>query len=228
MIFLVSLLAISSVSAADNIIDDTESIDDQSVASVEPTSDDISSIESEKINNSYNENDVLKEDLNDENLLSSEVDEDILGASPPYSAYSVSVSDTTVNYGSSSTINIRVSPVTGYSYKYDFYFRVYDSNDNQKISSRYYSSSSSTSLTYTLSSTQLSPGVYTIKIVNTYDYEIMDTATLIVQSVASSAYSVSVSDTTINYGSSGSISMSISPASSGYYYRYDYYLKVYD
>ena len=226
MIFLVSLLAISSVSATDNITDDTESIDEQSITSIEP-SEDISSIESEKINDSYNE-DVLKEDLNDENILSSEVDEDILGASPPYNKYSVSISDYTMNYGTSKTVTMYITPATGYSYAYDFYFRVYDSNGNKKIDENLYSSTSTTSKTYTIGGTTLSPGKYTIKLENYADQHIMDTATLTVQSLPSSAYSVSVSDTTINYGSSGSIYMAISPASSSYYYRYDYYLKVYD
>jgi hypothetical protein len=70
-------------------------------------------------------------------------------------------------------------------------------------------------------------GTYTIKIVNTADSKVLKTANLKVISVPYNAYSVSVSDVFINSGSSGSISMSISPAS-GYYYKYDFYLKVYD
>ena len=122
-----------------------------------------------------------------------------------------------------------ISPASsGYYYRYDYYLKVYDSNNIEKISKRYYSTSSSYSQTYSVSSTQLQPGKYTIKLLDTSTNTVKDTATLKVQTVPSYAYSVSVSDTTINYGSSGSISMSITPASSSYNYRYDYYLKVYD
>ena len=74
----------------------------------------------------------------------------------------------------------------------------------------------------------LSPGTYTVEIVNYYDSKVMDTATLTVKSSypSYSDYSVSVSDTNIIYGSGGSISMSISPASSSSY-KYDYYLRVF-
>ena len=156
---------------------------------------------------------------------------------PTYTAYSVSVYDTTINYGSSGTISMSISPASSYyKYKYNYYMKVYDSNNNLKINYNFYSTSSDYSRTYSIGSNQLSAGTYTIKIVNYYDNKVMDTAKLTIKSSSGytytypsyTAYSVSVYDTTINYGSSGTISMSISPASSNYNYKYDYYLKVYD
>ena len=219
-ILFVGLVAVSAVGAADNVTDDNVSVDNNDVNHVELTND----------NSSFEENTVVKENLkeDDNDALSCVEEDDVLGASPPYNKYSVSVSDTTMNYGASKSITIRVSPVSGYDYKYDFYFRVYDSNGNKKIEENLYSTNSVTSLSYTISGTELSPGTYTIKLVNYADNHVMDTATLKVVSLPYSAYSVSVSDTTINYGFSGSIYMSISSASSSYNYKYDFYLKVYD
>ena len=154
-----------------------------------------------------------------------------------YDEYSVRVSSTTINYGSSGTITMSITPSSS-RYKYDFYLKIYDSSNNEKISRRYSSTATDTSVTYTVSANQLNVGTYRMKIINTYDSKQMSTATLTVQSSSnptnpttsypsSSVYSVSVSSSTMTYGSSGSISMSISPASSSTY-KYYYYLKVYD
>ena len=150
------------------------------------------------------------------------------GNYPPRSAYSVSVQDTSIGYGKSGSIKMSITPAASYNYKYDYYLKIYDSDNNQKISKRYYSTSSSYTTSYSIGSNALSPGIYTIKIVNNQDNLVMDTAVLNIVAVPYSAYSVGVSDTSIEYGSGGVISMSITPASSSYKYRYDYYLKVYD
>lgn len=218
------MLAFSAVSATEDIADDNITVVDDEDVSVESTDD----IESTAEKESSFEKTAVKEDVDDDEILSSVADEDVIGASPPYNKYSVSVSDVSMNYGTSKTITISITPVSGYSYYYNFYFRVYDSGGSLKINQNFYSKSSATSKTYTIGGTTLGPGTYTIKLVNYADNHVMDTATLTVQSVPSSAYSVSVSDTRVNYGSSGIIYMSISPASSSYYYRYDYYLKIYD
>ena len=173
-------------------------------------------------------NDEILSLVNDDEDLSQDVDSDVLGASPPYNKYSVSVSDSSMYYGQSGTITISITPVSGYSYKYDFYLKIFDSNSKEKISKRFYSTTSSTKVTYSVGSTSLDPGSYTIKIVNYADSRVMSTASLTVKSVSYSAYSVSVSSTTLSYENGGTITMSIRPASSSYYYRYDFYLKVYD
>ena len=208
----------------------------ETVMANEEARDDLITVENQNINdiNYDDDNDITLNELNSsdenydaaeevlssqecENILNYSENEDVLGASPPYTAYSVSVSDTTIKYGSSGSIRISINPCSGYSYAYDFYFRVYDSNNNQKISKNYYSSSSTTSITHTISANELDVGVYTIKLVNYADSKVMDTAKLIISSLPYQDYSVTVPDTIINYGSSGTITMNIDSASSNYY-----------
>ena len=232
---LVSLLAISAVSASENATGNSVSAEDTTnVIDLNDNSANVNDVENEKVTNdqeilkSTDSKDTISLDSND-NVLSE--------SSPRYYQYSVNVYDTTINYGSSGAISMSITPCTYNNYyAYDFYLKVYDSNNNVKINKNYYSTSSAYSKTYVVGSNELSPGTYTIKIVNYEDNSVMDTATLTVKSSSGysatyppySAYSVSVYDTTINYGSSGTISMSISPASSSYRYKYDFNLKIYD
>ena len=225
---IICLFSIASVCASDV---------NETVVTNEDQIDEIITVENQNVNeiNDVDESnssyDVYNEDLEykDNQILSQNVDEDILGASPPYTAYSVSVSDTTIDCGTSGSIKMTISSASSsYSYRYDYYLKVYDSNNNEKINQRYYSTSSSTSKTYSLSSNQLSPGTYTIRIVNYYDSHVMSTAKLNIIALTYDSYSVDISNTEIHYGFSGSIKMRISSASSAYYKKYDYYLKVYD
>ena len=128
-----------------------------------------------------------------------------------------------LNYGAGGYIDMSISPASSsYYYRYDFYLKVYDSEDNEVISERYYGTSSAYSKSYYIYSNNLNLENYTIRIINCYDDYVMDTANLYVVSVPYSAYSV-------DYDSSGYIYMYISPVgSSYYYYKYDFYLKVYD
>ncbi|MEE1335891.1 hypothetical protein [Methanobrevibacter sp.] len=224
VIFFVSLLAVSAVSAADNATDDA-------ISNVENNDDVINQEDSVELDNDNSQN--SQDDENslssiDEDSVSFEENEEVLSASPPYYAYSVSIYDTTKYYGSSGSISISITPATSssYSYRYDFYLKVYDSNNKEKISKRFYGSNTR-SETYTLGTTSLAIGSYTMKLINYADSHVMKTAKLTVISVPSNAYSVSVSNTAVNYGSTGTIAMTISSAS-GYYYKYDFYLKVYD
>lgn len=227
-ILIVSLFAASAVSAAENITDDVGKVDDATdlINDVDLANDNLKRNDEQKILGSGGLQDNLSQNNN----------EDVLSYSyPTYSQYSVSVSNTEVNYGSSGTIKMNINPCTksGY-YKYDFYLKIYDSNGNLKYNHNYYSSSSTTSLSYTFSSGTYSSGIYDVKIVNYADSRVMATAKLTIKSSSSISnyppyndYTVSVSDTTIYYGSSGSIYMSISPSSKTSY-KYYYYLKVYD
>ena len=220
-IFLVSLLAVSVVSAANNNTSDIVSVDENinnSIGVDEAKLDEISSFETS------DENNEISYFIENENISSLDDNEDILSSSPPYNAYSVSVSDVSINYGDSGSIKMSINPVSGYDYYYDFYLRVYDSSNNLKIDTNIYGSYYVYSKTYNLDANSLNPGVYTIKIINYQDNHVMDTAKLTIKS----GYSVSVSDVSINYGDSGSIKMSITPASRYGDYRYNYYLKVYD
>ena len=230
LIILVCLFAVSTVNAEDNSTNDIICVDEISdnIISSEVNNDNIKLNDFNSSSKNLNNSNEISYSNEDNNVLSYNGNDDVLGTSPPHNAYSVSVSDTRINSGSSGRIIIYVTPCSGYDYRYDFYLRVYDSNGNQKISYNYYSSSYTTQITHSIDANQLNSGTYTIKLVNYADSYVMDTANLYVGSVPYSAYSVDVSDTSINYGSSGSIYMSISPANSSYYYKYDFYLKVYD
>jgi hypothetical protein len=133
-------------------------------------------------------------DENDDSLALEE-DKDLLGASPPYTKYNLRVYDTTINRLDGGSVMVYITPCTGYSYSYDFYFRVYDSNNNQIINKNYYSYSSATSITHTFEANSLQPGTYTIKLVNYADSKVMATAKL---TVNGPKYSVRVYDTTMN------------------------------
>ena len=147
----------------------------------------------------------------------------------PHSDYSVSVNDSYISFGTDGKIIMNVSPGGNNYLKYDYYLKVYNSKNSEVISHLYGSTSSTyKSITYNVNGTSLAPGNYTIKLINHADGYVMDTANLTVTSVPYSAYSVSVDDVRLDCWSTSKISMSISPASSDYYCKYDFYLKVYD
>ena len=146
---------------------------------------------------------------------------------PSSSDYSVSVNNTNLPYERTGFISMSISPASGFTYKYFYYLKVYDSKNNEVISQLYNGTSSDYSKTYQINY-RLALGSYSIKIINHADNKVMDTATLSVLSYPSSSdYSVSVSDTIIYYESDEQISMTISPAS-GFGYKYFYYFKIYD
>ena len=170
---------------------------------------------------------IIKLLNNNDNIVKATANLNVV--SLPHTAYSVSVSDTIFNCGSNGSIIMNINPnSSSYTYKYDFYLKVYDSNGNERISQRYYNTNSNTHENYNLNSTQLTPGNYTIKLSNNGDDYVMSAANLFVVSVPNDAYSVSVSDTNFTYGVGGDIVMNITSADSSYTYKYDFYLKVYD
>ena len=174
---LVSLFAISAVSAAENITDD--------IVSIEETADDFVNVEFSEIKNcnvnnngSYlesimndsNNDDELLYSFNDDDLISS-ADENILGAS-----YGVSIScdKAVVTLGSSVTVSIDISPYSyGNYYSYDFVVDVCNSYGSARISSdRYYSNNAygSKRLYYTFTTGGLDVGEYTLKVVDYMNY----------------------------------------------------------
>ena len=157
-IFFVSLLAVSAVSAADNATND------------------IVGEEIMEVDDSL----ILTSEI-EENTIAAEESEDVLGNSPSSYDYSVTVRDASVKYGSSASINIEIDPATGYTNKYDFYLRVYDSNNHLKIEKNYYSTSDGYQITHTISKNQLAAGTYTVKAVNYDDNVVMDTAKLVIK-----------------------------------------------
>ena len=234
-LMLVGLLAVASVSAADNLTCDDVGIEDISDEVITEKTHNVSNVDdilATSVGSSisdYEDNDNISSSNEEDDSLSLSLGEDdVLGSSSPSTAYNVNVSDVTMYYGANKTIWMSINSAIGDSYAtYDFYFKVYDSNNNLKINTRYHGKTIAQTLQYKFKNPSLETGVYTIKIVNSYDNQVMDSATLIVKSVPYSAYSVKVNDSTIEYWSNESIFMSISPAL-GYTYKYDFYLRIYD
>ena len=187
LIMLVSLFAISAVSAAENITDD--------IVSIEETADDFVNVEFSEIKNcnvnnngSYlesimndsNNDDELLYSFNDDDLISS-ADENILGAS-----YGVSIScdKAVVTLGSSVTVSIDISPYSyGNYYSYDFVVDVCNSYGSARISSdRYYSNNAygSKRLYYTFTTGGLDVGEYTLKVVDYMNYRTVFATLLLV------------------------------------------------
>lgn len=111
-----------------------------------------------------------------------------------YNDYSVEVKNTNITYGNDGNITMSISPASNGTYKYDFNFNVYDSNDVLKISKRYYNVNSINSLIHTINN-ELNPGVYTIKILNSEDDYLMDTAKLIVNKIKTNIIAPNITTT---------------------------------
>lgn len=155
-----------------------------------------------------------------------------------YQLFSVSVSDNSIEYKSNGKISMSISPTSISPYEYDYYMKICDSNGVVIYSQRYSGTGQSTVSQYypiysgpktsSATITTLAPGTYIIKIINTYDKSVLDTAKLVMKpETPNSASSVSVEDTSINYKSGGNVNIYLSPVS-GNYYKYDFYLKIYD
>ena len=223
-ILIVSLFAISTVSAANNQTNDDVNVD--------LITNDVTSLDGVKTEdaihdyNSSNGQEVLA--VSEDNEEISLNNNEVMLSSPSHSVYSVDISDTTISKGSGS-ISISIVPYQGSDYAYDFWIKIYDSNGNQKISKNLYSSTRTSSLSFSDGLSGLSVGTYTMKIVNWADSYVMDTATLTVTEPYPNYndYSVDVQDTAIDYENGGTITMNITPSNS-YYYNYYYYLRVYD
>ena len=131
------MLSVSAASAADNVTSDD--LADLGIGESVPSD----SLKNEDTNNDDNFN------VSDDVLAVGENDDVLSMDSPAYDQYSLTVHDTTISAGSSGTVTVYINPVDsdyGDYYAYDFYFKVYDSNGNQKISKNLYSSIKSSTL----------------------------------------------------------------------------------
>lgn len=144
-----------------------------------------------------------------------------------HSDYSVSVSNNVISYNYYKCIEISVSPASSGYYLYDFYLKIYDSNNIEKVSKRYYGSTAVTSVDYFPEYDEFEPGNYTVKLLNNGDNYVMATDKLIIKSVPYYGYSISVEDVNLTYGLNESIKMSVT-AKQSYFFTYDFYLKIFD
>ncbi|WP_295723566.1 hypothetical protein [uncultured Methanobrevibacter sp.] len=227
----VFFIAVTVVSAADNTTD---------IVDMEETVDESVIIENDELNNynpSIESNNNMSDTLNDKykNILNSVNDEDVLSETLQYSVSNFGVSPSSFNYGSSASVSFTLVPANKNPYSYDLRLEIINSNGATKITKEYKGDTYNTpaalyyraSFSYPITSNNLGSGTYTARLVNVADFRVLATRSFTINSVIYSEYSVSVSDTTIPYGSSGTITMSISPTQ-GMYSKYNFYLKVYD
>ena len=126
-----------------------------------------------------------------------------------------------IDYNSNQTINISFD----YIKRYDFFIKIYDYNNQLVLDKRYFSSSPSSDITFMVGS-NLTPGIYSVKIINTHDNYLLKNVEISVKSVSYNDYSVKINPiSNMDYWSNEVISISISPANNTTY-KYDFYLKI--
>lgn len=227
---LVGLLAVTNVSAADNLtdefVDETDSSDLSAVDNLDNEL--INSEDTSEINTG-----------NSDNKTTSLINDDSADSSENYQ-YSVSLNNYTVDGGyNSESITMYIYPTNsnGSDYNYDFYLNIYDSKNVKKVSKRYHgvgsASSSFSTVTYQLGTSDFHPeqGVFTMKIVNKNDNFEMTSAKLTIKTIPYSAYSVNVQDIDMMYWTSGTIPINVHVLTADYYsyrFQYDFYLNIYD
>ena len=109
-------MAVSAVSAAENVTDDY--------------------VADSEIDGSVSLDTLKKEDMHNftagDDFLAAGANSDVLSTdSPSYDEYSLTVYDTVISQGSFGAVNVYIDPFDnddGDCYAYDFYFNVYDSN----------------------------------------------------------------------------------------------------
>ena len=201
---LICIIAISSVSAADNA-----TVDDLSAGEIAVDED----LNNDNVLNSEDDNVGAGEEKvadaaqggagrDDEDEISQDNADEVLSDTYPSSdSYSVSVNDVTAYKGDKVTIPIKITPNSDTAYKYDFYIFIQDkngwnivgndegdgcmstsSNDPDDVADRVYGTTEKTSYNYAPNKLKyLDKGNYKIKIVNQLDNEVMDTATLTIK-----------------------------------------------
>ena len=96
-----------------------------------------------------------------------------------YTDYSATVNDTIFKYGESGNIVVDIVPASSNYYnKYNFRLDIFDSNGERKFSDGYSGTQPIYQLNCSIGSTYLSPGIYTIKLINIIDDYVMSTAKL--------------------------------------------------
>lgn len=182
-ILFISLFAISTVNAEDNQTDEIIAVDSltNDVINVDntenenPIDDNENISENQELLTADESGDAVSVDNNDESLSY------YYYTYPYYYNYDVNVYDTSIIYEDGGIITMNVNPASSdYTYRYYFYLKIYDSNDNQIVDKTYYSRSYSSSCTCSIDSYSLNPGTYTLSIINYYDDRVMDSATLTV------------------------------------------------
>ena len=250
---LIFIVAISAVSAADDVTTEDLSVNEApvDVVSVEEApvgeadtslsdnalkSENEDVIEIESIEEDSKE--TVASDVNEEaeapentlasiedDVISEESDDEVLG-SPIASSYSVKVDVENIEVENTIIIPINITPYDGGDFAYDFYLNIYDSEEKEVYSENLYSSTATTHLSHTVTG-YLDAGTYTIKLINYQDNELMDTATFTISESYLLPSGAKVDDLSIELDKEIIIPIHINPNSQTTY-AYDFYFRIYD
>lgn len=230
MLLLIGLLAVASVSAADNITDDVVGIETNDKISVNNVDFNATDVLVSNDQTSSLEVDDSDPKNDNEEMLSSVENKDVLCDSPPYDAYSVDVSENIIDYGTGGNIEMKIKPASSeYSMKYDYMFVIKDKDEHDVVNIRYNNTIPKSEEWYYISPKQFTPGIYSTVLYNTKDNKQLDESILFIKSILYyTDYSATVNDTIFKYGESGNVAVDIVPASSNYYNKYNFRLDIFD
>lgn len=194
---LICMVAVASVSAADNATLDDVASEEAAVENIAVDSqDDVVADDNEDVLESENQeidNESTLASANDDEL-SVDDSKDVLSGSPSPNEYSVEFEKASYkwNWYDGETVYLDITPADQ-SYYYDFYFDVYDSGNNRIVHQNIYSGSYSDYEKYSeyyykyvisAESEIFGPGTYTMQLVNYRNYDsdhyVFDSATLTV------------------------------------------------
>ena len=193
LLFMVSICTISAASASENVTD-TVAIDDAN-------SDDVVTSFNEDSSSATEDTNIVTADNekgDDSSLSATESNDDVLGGTAILaSQYTVDLNDNgydvSFNDNKKITFNIKpyqIAPMNAYNLYLAFY-QVIDANYNLKLvkesgvfSDDTASARAKKTLTYTFANNALTPGLYVIKAINSYDKVVMDSTLLRVKGTA--------------------------------------------
>lgn len=153
-----------------------------------------------------------------------------VGSAPaPNTDYSVDISHNIVYSNEGGKITMNIKPTYSGLYKYNFYLKIYDSKNVEKISIPFIDTvKTSTTVYYSIDANKLAVGDYTIKIIKAQNNKVLNTAKMSLKNKTFTDYSVSVSDVVKNDWDSEFLNIYLTPNSSNDYYNYNIYLKIYN
>lgn len=154
-----------------------------------------------------------------------------VGSAPaPNTDYSVDISHNIVYSNEGGKITMNIKPTYSGLYKYDFYLKIYDSKNVEKISIPFVDTvKTSTTVYYSIDANKLAVGEYTIKIIKAQNNKVLNTAKMSLKNKTFTDYSMYVPEVIVkNYDDSEYLKIYLTPNSPNSYYNYDVHLEIYD
>jgi hypothetical protein len=225
LLFIVSIFAISSVSASENVTDSVavdEAVSDDIVTSF--NEDSISTIE----DNDGNESIANEDDVKSQDVLTSQEDEDVLSATPiSYLNYKINLNDNgyKISGTKGGTITYYMEPCQTYAINaYNFYFKVSAVDGDENLVQVYKSDTISSSPDrkignhyFNFPAKKVAPGIYLLEAVNDgLDSNVMDRTILNVTGTAV----ISAEDYSADYNSGKATTVKVTDKDTGLPLKY--------